>query len=250
VSHQAILFVDDDVLFEAECMLRLWKALQRDSQLGGVSSMIVNQQYHSPGLPSRLMFTVMHGRPEKSFAGKVIGPAINLLPEDRGDLPEVVSVEWLNTTCTMYRREALPSPPFDSVFSGYSLMEDLALSLRVGQSWKLANVRAARIYHDSQPGEYKSNVAEIAQMQLVNRHYVMTEVLGRKRFVDYSKLALWELFQLSVAAARPQTRRHLRTMCRGKLNGLATIRRGSSCCETMKATGLLDCREVKGIHGG
>ena len=43
--------------------------------------------------------------------------------------PEVASVEWLNTTCTIYRGEALPSPPFCNQFTGYSLMEDLALSL-------------------------------------------------------------------------------------------------------------------------
>jgi len=39
-----------------------------------------------------MMFTLMHGRSEKSFAGKVIAQGFNLLPEDRADLPE--SCQW------------------------------------------------------------------------------------------------------------------------------------------------------------
>ena len=101
---------------------RLWNAIESDRQLGGVNAMIVNQRYQPPGFISRTMFTLMHGRREKSFAGKLIGPAINLLPEDRDDLPEVVPVEWLNTTCTIYRREALPDPAFDVFF--YWLLAD------------------------------------------------------------------------------------------------------------------------------
>src|SRR5439155_12035068 len=188
-----------------------------------VNAMIVNQRYQPPGLASWLMFTLMHGRRENSFAGRVIGPAINLLPEDRDDLPEVVPVEWLNLGCTLYRREVLPSPPFDPMFTGYSLMEDLALSSEVGRSWKLANARTARIYHDSQRGDYKSDVADIARMQLVNRHYVMTEILHRRRIGDYLRLIIWELFQLGVCAARSQSRPQLWATCRGKLQAVYQI---------------------------
>ena len=130
----------------------------------------------------------------------MLGPAVNLLPEDRDDLPEVVPVQWLNTTCTLYRREALPEPMFPSNFIGYSLMEDLTLSLTVGRHWKLANARTARIYHDSQRGEHKEDVVAMSTMELVNRHYVMTKVMGKRDFGDYAKLAVWELFQLASCA--------------------------------------------------
>jgi glycosyltransferase involved in cell wall biosynthesis len=219
-----VCFFDDDILFEPECMRRLWDALNSDSTIGGVNAMIVNQRYQAPGFASRLMFTLMHGHREVSFAGRVIGPAINLLPEEQEHLPEVVPVEWLNLGCTIYRREALPSPPFDSVFTGYSLMEDVALSTKVGQAWKLANARTARIYHDSQPADYKSNIAEMACMQLVNRHYVMTKILGRQGFVDYLRLFVWELFQFGVSAAHGHSRRQLAHICKGKLKALTQIR--------------------------
>jgi glycosyltransferase involved in cell wall biosynthesis len=218
-GHPTVWFFDDDILFEPDCVIRLWQALNADAGLGGVNAMIENQRYVTPGRVSRTLFTLMHGRRENSFAGKVIGPGINMLPEDRDSLPEVVPVEWLNTTCTMYRREALPVPPFDSVFTGYSMMEDLTLSLRVGRRWRLANVRTARIFHDSQPGSHKSDRQALATMELVNRHYVMTRVLGRTQPTAYLRLLLWEVFQLMVCAASRSTRDRLLQTLRGKLIG-------------------------------
>jgi glycosyltransferase involved in cell wall biosynthesis len=222
-SQPVIWFFDDDIIFESDCVSRLWLALLSDSRLGGVNAMIVNQRYLPPGVVSALVFRLLHGQKEPSYAGKVIGPAVNLLPEDREDLPDVVSVEWLNTTCTLYRREALPDPPFTSQFSGYSLMEDLALSLVVGCSWKLANARKAKIYHDSQPADYKAQGVALAKMELINRHYVMTQILGRDRASDYLRLLAWDVFQLAVCGVRSVDRGNLTAMWRGKWSGWREI---------------------------
>lgn len=191
-----VLFFDDDILLDSFCLNRLWEALSADPGLGGVNAMIKNQRYQTPGRISRAMFRIMAGERLPSYAGKLLGPAVNLLPEDRDDLPRVAPVEWLNTTCALYRRDALPSPPFSSHFEGYSLMEDVCLSVTVARRWRLANVRDARIFHDSQRGAHKADASETERMKLVNRHYVMTSVLGRKTFGDYLKLALWQAFGL------------------------------------------------------
>ena len=217
-----ILFFDDDVVFKPDCVARLWQALQTDQQLGGVNAMIVNQRYHA-GRISRMMFTLLNGGREKTFAGRVIGPAVNLLPEDRSDLPEVVPVEWLNTTCTIYRRDALPNPPFRPEFTGYSFMEDLALSLEVGKTWNLANARTARIFHDSQSGEHKSDLRSRSCMELANRHFVMTRVMGRFGLADYLKLGLWELFSVASLLPSRRGRKSLIYILRGKWDGLRQI---------------------------
>ncbi|MGD9657289.1 MAG: glycosyltransferase family 2 protein [Methylocystis sp.] len=222
-----VWFFDDDIRFESECLARLWRAIDSDEALGGVNAMIVNQRYQPPGRVSRMMFALMNGRNAPTFAGKVLGPAVNLLPEDRDDLPKVVPTEWLNTTCTIYRREALPDPPFDSIFVGYSMMEDLALSLRVAKRWRLANARTARIFHDSQPGRHKGDSAALAEMELINRHYVMTQVLGRARSLDYARLALWEAFQFACSSAKG-------ARLRGKIRAL---RRLSRLTTTMRQGG-------------
>jgi glycosyltransferase involved in cell wall biosynthesis len=215
-SQPVIGFMDDDIIFEPECFRLLWRALHSDDRIGGVNAMIINQRYRSPGWISQFVFRLLDDRIESSYAGSVLGPAVNLLPDDREDLPEVVPVEWLNTTCTLYRREALPDPPFPDYFKGYSLMEDVTLSLMVGRRWKLANARTARIYHDSQPGSHKLDPKVIAEMQLVNRHYVMTKVLGRSRVPDYLKLLLFELFSLASVVRVPAGRMVFGPTVRGK----------------------------------
>lgn len=224
--HAVIGFFDDDVLFEPDCIARLWRALQSDPSLGGVNAMITNQHYESPGRVSRSVFRLMAGGPQLTYAGRVLGPAVNLLPEDRADLPEIVPVEWLNTTCTLYRREALPNPLFPNHFTGYSLMEDLALSVTVAKRWKLANVRTARLYHDSQPGAHKDETVAISRMELVNRHYIMTNVMKRRSAANYARLALWECFQLVVCAIQKRGNLTFWRTFKGKLLGFCDILAG------------------------
>jgi GT2 family glycosyltransferase len=219
-SQPFVWYLDDDVVLEPDCLARLWEAISGDEKIGGLSAMIVNQSYQQPGRISRLVYALLNGRVEQSYAGKCIGPAINFLPEDRDDLPEIVATEWLNTTCTIYRREALPSPPFGKKFTGYSLLEDLSLSLNIGRRWRLANVRTARVYHDSQPGEHKAVAQDIVHMGLVNRYYIMTEVLGRRGVADHAKFALLQLFAALSVAGKP---RMLIATVKGQFSGAAEI---------------------------
>ncbi|MBW4506925.1 MAG: glycosyltransferase [Scytonematopsis contorta HA4267-MV1] len=224
MSHatlSVIWLLDDDILFEPECLAHLWAALESDSLLGGVNAMITNQRYSTPGRVSRLLFAFLNGQTEISYAGKCIGPALNLLPEDNPNLPEVVSVEWLNSTCTLYRRQALPHPLFSSMFTGYSLMEDLTLSLIVGKKWRLANARTARIFHDSQSGDHKNNVATLAQMELVNRHYVMTKILNKQQLGDYFKLLVLQIYE--IIATSISAKHSLPLLLLGKWQGLKEI---------------------------
>ena len=222
-SQPLVGFMDDDILFEPMCFARLWSALQSDYSIGGANAMITNQRYQSPGRVSRLIFRLMAGGAQVSYAGRVLGPAVNLLPEDREDLPEVVPVEWLNTTCTLYRRDVLPDPPFPAQFHGYSLMEDLALSLTVGKRWRLANARTARIFHDSQQGTHKSDPAVLSEMHLLNRHYVMKNVLGRTAIADYFKLAGWMAFSHLSTLTQDRGWRTQQAQLRGECRAIRAI---------------------------
>ncbi len=193
-SEPIILFMDDDIDLMPLCIEKMWFFLKSNNEVGGVNSMIINQNYQSPGIITNIMYWVMHGKLLNSYAGKCIGPAWNLLPSDQSDLPEFQLVEWLNTTCTLYKKEALPFPVFSDYFVGYSLMEDLALSLIVGREWKLYNVRTSKIFHDSQTGAHKSSKREISEMELINRFYVMYHIMHRKEIKDYFKLIVFEFF--------------------------------------------------------
>lgn len=222
-TQHYILFLDDDIIFEPECIHRLWLAINSQRNFGGINAMITNQNYGSPGIVSRTLFRILHGKSEVSYAGKCIGPACNLLPDDRPNLAEVVPVEWLNTTCTLYNRKALSNPVFPSIFQGASLMEDLTLSLTVGKKWKLANARTARIFHDSQSGDHKKSPRVLAKMELINRHYVMTKVLNRNSFTDYIKLFIFQSFGLLSSATSLQGVKNFLPISCGKLQGIAEL---------------------------
>ncbi len=222
-QHEYIFFMDDDIVLEDDCVKRLWDGLQSEKNIGAVNALITNQHYQSPGKVSLMMYKIMSGTNLSSYAGKCIGPAWNLLPEDNENLPERNQVEWLNTTCTIYRKEALPNPVFPDLFQGYSLLEDVALSLKVAKKWKLFNVRTARVFHDSQPGTHKSNVLKLSKMELVNRHYVMTEILERNRFSDHCKLFLFELFGIVAMLATLAGWKNLIPVIIGKLAAIGSI---------------------------
>lgn len=222
-TQDTIWLTDDDILLEPECLARLWAALNSDEKMGGVNAMITNQRYLPPGRVSRMLFRFLHGRSEVSYAGKCIGPAFNLLPEDDPTLPDIVPVEWLNTTCTLYRRSALPQPLFASIFVGYSLMEDVTLSLSVGKQWRLANARTARIFHDSQMGDHKNNAGVLAKMHLMNRHYVMTQILEKRQWQDYWKLMVLQLFEVAALLQTAEGWRSLPIVLQGKLSAVAQI---------------------------
>jgi glycosyltransferase involved in cell wall biosynthesis len=225
-KHGFILFCDDDILLEPFCIDRLWNGIKSEENIGGVNAMVTNQQYHTPGKLTRTMYQLMYGEKLATYAGKCIGPAWNLLPEDNDSLPELVPVEWLNTTCTIYRKQSLPNPVFPEVFTGYSLMEDLTLSLIVARNYKLYNARTARIFHDSQPGAHKNNTFEQARMELLNRYYVMQHVLHRGGFKNYAKLTLLQFFGILTSLTNSTGWKNLLPSVGGKLAAIGDIAKG------------------------
>jgi glycosyltransferase involved in cell wall biosynthesis len=225
-AHDVIWFMDDDILLEPECAARLWTALHSSPQVGAVNAMITNQHYTKPGKVTSLMYRVMSGKSLPSYAGKVIGPAWNLLPEDGAKFSEYAECEWLNTTCTMYRRERMPQPVFPRFFSGYSPFEDLALSATMHKRFALLNVPSARIFHDSQSGAHKTATAVVARMALVNRYYVMNKILERTRPADFLKLVILETFMLISGLKTRKQFIALPAILWGKLLGVAQILTG------------------------
>lgn len=221
-SEQYILFADDDIVLEPACLERLFNGFSQGDQVGAVSSMITNQSYKRPGSFTRFMFGLMSGERRDSFAGRLIGPAWNMLPEDRDDLPEYVPCDWLNTTCTMYKRDRMPTPVFSSHFTGYSMFEDVTLSFTIGKKYRLLNARTARIFHDSQSGSKKQDIARMSAMEMVNRYYVMTRVLEHKKIGDYLKFWIFTIYGL-LPALKPSRWRILPALIVGRIRGAIKI---------------------------
>jgi glycosyltransferase involved in cell wall biosynthesis len=222
-SQPIVWFLDDDIVLESDCTQRIWNGFLVMPNVGAVNAMITNQRYTTPGLVTRFMYLLMHGEKLPSYAGKVIGPAWNLLPEDEAGMKEYVECEWLNTTCTMYLKSALPNPVFQSHFKGYSLMEDVSLSLTIGRSKLLLNARTARIFHDSQPGFHKNNITDLSQMELINRYYVMTKIMNRTGILISFKFLVFQIFGLITSLSSDLGRKAMLKVIRGKLRGFLYI---------------------------
>ncbi|MDO9411043.1 MAG: glycosyltransferase family 2 protein [Pseudolabrys sp.] len=222
--HDMILFCDDDIIAEPDCVASLWKAMQDDASLGGASAAIVNQSYKRPGALMRRAIAVL-GEPEgETYAGRIVGPAIAFLPDVSAR--DVMPVQWLNLGCTLYRRRLLPDPSFDQVFEGYSIGEDISLSLRVAKHARLVNVPAARIYHDSRPGPHKAPSVQLSRMDVVNRHYIMTAIMDKRGWRDGARFLLWECCQLAISAIQQRGGAAFWKRLGGSLLALRDIMRG------------------------
>lgn len=217
-STKIIGFLDDDIILEQNCIANLWEGLRKNPRCGGINAIITNQSYHPLGPISKTFYKLIGANTSISLAGRCIGPVINFLPA-LNHHDHFIPVDWLNTTCTLYRKEALPQPVFDEHFTGYSLMEDLALSLRVAQNWQLLTANNARIYHDSQPSEGKNNLFLNAEMDLVNRFYIMKYILNKTSLKDYSQLLLQQLFA-GIASKKILSRNYIK----GKISALKKIK--------------------------
>jgi GT2 family glycosyltransferase len=198
-----VLFLDDDMHMDRDCLERLAAPLTADAAIGGACGLIENHCYHPPGLFSRMLFAWLNGVQAPSYAGRCLGPAFTTLPEDGAHVPEIAAVDWMLTGCALYRRAALPIPPVPPRFTGASIAEDLALSLSVARSWQLFSVRQARLRHE-EPPKATSQCAEasLAEMEMMNRHFIMTQILGRSSLRDYGQYLTVNLFMLPLTLAQ------------------------------------------------
>jgi hypothetical protein len=63
----------------------------------------------------------------------------------------------------------------------------------------------------------------MAKMELVNRHYVMTQVLGRRTASDYAKLALLETFSTASGLVSLSGWLSLPAILLGKLTAIPAV---------------------------
>ena len=187
-----VLIVDDDIDFYPYCLERLFETIKSNNKIGGCIPTITNCQYTKPSFIFKAALEWLSEEKLESYAGKCIGPAINIISDSCHDLPEVQTVEWLHSTCVLYRKCALPNPLFPDVFKGASVAEDLALSLRVRQNWELVHVRKAEIFHDSQPGDHKASHRDYKKSEILNRQYIMEKILNNDTHKNRRKLLIYE----------------------------------------------------------
>jgi GT2 family glycosyltransferase len=195
-------FCDDDIDFEPECIARLRNFLADKPPYLGVAATVTNQAPRQIGRLTKSVLKLIDNNRDEPCDGRVVGPGINLYPIFDPEGPLFRQTEWLNLGATIYRKNSLPAPPFDNAIRGFSIAEDVALSCRVAMKGPLAVLRDARIFHDSQPGDHKSDKSVVARLMVRNRFHIATEVLHRPALTSWSQLVLWELFSAIASIKR------------------------------------------------
>lgn len=211
-----VLFLDNDVDLEPGCLAALWAVLQTSPRLGAAGVVLSNQHYHPPGRVLRFIYRLLGCPGQGPLAAKICGPALNFLPAP--DSP-TGAAEWLNLCCTLCRVEALPQPPLLPFFTGYSLLEDAALTAHMHRRWELAALPAARVYHDYRAAAYKDRIFARERMEVTNRWFVMTRILQRRHFGWTLRFACYQLLMLLLLLRRLDQWGQFPAAAAGKLAG-------------------------------
>jgi glycosyltransferase involved in cell wall biosynthesis len=192
VDSPYILYSDDDVIVKTDAVFRLWQVLENNQLVGGANAIMENQHFEYPGRIFGLFYQLVSGLKPDQLPGRIIGPGITFYPDDDASREDVQIVDWLYAGFTLYRTDLLPNPPFEKYFSGYSMGEDMFLSLKVKKGGQLANVQSARIFHDYHLSDDKLNLRKMARMSLRNRLFIMRYGLEKTSISDYVLLLLWD----------------------------------------------------------
>lgn len=199
ISSPLIGFMDDDVVLPPDTLAKLAQPFG-NPQVGGVAGRIEGMEHPVPRKLLHAYYRIQAGYSHPHYGGRVIGPAINLLPSFSAETAALIPAEWLNSTLVLYRRELFERERFPQ-FEGYSFLEDVHLSHRIGRTHRLYFHRDAPYLHNSQPSSAKADRRALARMAVRHQRIVAREVLGLDGFTLRWKLALHRLFQ-SIAVLR------------------------------------------------
>lgn len=225
-SSDVVLFLDDDVDLEPACLEEILKVFESDpaGKVGGVSATISNEVYTDPRGLNRMLLAVCLGKWRGTYAGRLLGPAVNFLP---ADIPETVQrTEWLPSTCTAYRRDVFLKYRF-AEFEGYSFAEDVDLSSRVAKQYQLLNTTKARIVHHGLGKDTHRDWRTLGKSMVLNRYGIMAHTMERHGLLDHFRLFWYEVCYTSMAwlaaGANAGRLRTLSQLVAGKISGFLSV---------------------------
>lgn len=217
VRHEIPLigYLDDDIVMEPSAlsnMLSFWRSAPAD--VGGAAFNMMNQPPLFAGGLKKLPLTEKLGL-YSSWNGQVLPSGFHTMI---AFLKEDTFVRWLPTTAVVYRREALTNEALDVWFEGYSYLEDLDLSYRIGKKYWLAVVARARYNHF--PGlAGRGSAIAFGKREVLNRLYFVKK--NKELSLPRCYLALHFRFLVNLAQGIHEGRWDLMKRAWGNVLGLA-----------------------------
>ena len=191
-------FMDDDITLYAETCAMVCEVFDADArgEVGGVAVRIDEIQRPPPSRLTRWYYRVQAGFSHPTYGARLFGPAINCLPcysepaEADGSL---IRADWLNSGCVFYRREPFLRERFPA-FEGYSFMEDVHCSARIGKTHRLYFHTRARCSHREGTNSLKRDTLGLARQRIRNQRIVARDVMGQRGAALAWKFFLHRLF--------------------------------------------------------
>ena len=195
VRTPLIAFLDDDVFVPPETFATICSAFDRDEtqRIGGIAARIAGMQHTPPRGLLWWYYRLQAGYAHATYGGKLFGPAINCLPTYAEESGELIRSDWLNSTCVFYRTELFRRERFPE-FEGYSFLEDVHVSARIGRTHELFFHRTATFEHRDAPSTFKRNARQLARMRVRHQRLVARDIVGLREPVLTFKLLLHRLF--------------------------------------------------------
>lgn len=189
-SGALLLFLDDDVELEPDCVGEMARALVCSPDVVGVMADFNNQPWAMPTRVWRAYLMGIHGMRPGEWQGRVVGPLLRF-----GFNPppsNVVPCEWIATCNSLVRRNAFErAGGFSDFFLHRSTMnEDVDLGLRLARQGRLLFCPAARLGHFHDPGG-RVSPKQAAEDDLYNRYHVLHRSAGHTKSAAFGLVILF-----------------------------------------------------------
>jgi GT2 family glycosyltransferase len=172
-----LLFLDDDVVLEPECVARMVELLKLSDDVVAVTADFNNQTWPAPTRLWQLYLRHVLKLNSGAWQGRVVGP---LLRFGYNPVPsEPCAIDWLGSGNSLVRRSAfITAGGFSDFFlHRCTINEDVDLGLKLRRVGTIMFCPAARMAHHHAPsGRVTMFVA--AEDDLFNRFFILRRTLG------------------------------------------------------------------------
>lgn len=140
--RDVVHFVDDDTVLETGYLAGIIGCLGSDARIGAVGGVITDLSYSPPTRVARLLGL------DSLAPGRMLASGhVSLV----GDVARELDADWLSGCAMSLRRGAIPSGGCDERFTSTSDGEDVDLTWRIAQHWRVVVTPRARLEHHLSP---------------------------------------------------------------------------------------------------
>lgn len=224
-TGEFLLFLDDDVVLEADCVANMMDLLKTHPHVVGVTADFNNQRWPQPTKLWQWYLHYVLKLRKGAWQGRVVGPLLrfgyNPVPSDP------TPMEWLGTGNSLVRLSAYyKAGGFSNFFLHRSTInEDVDLSLKLSRVGRILFCPTARMAHHPAPAG-RVTVKLAAEDDLFNRFFILRQTLGKSTLRAFGLVMLYFMIETTshfLGCVRRLNFRNFFPRLKGHLRALSRI---------------------------